>query len=158
MNSKELGSWGLMFYNNIFSIPVIFVLMMISDPQVGGSVASFPYWTVPGFCVSFFLASVMGFLLNFSIFYCTKLNSALTTTVIGCLKNVFSTYLAMLFMPGYVFSWINFCGINISVFGSIVYSYVTFGEEKRKRLRASPLVELNEKDTSDYGNSKSILP
>lgn len=55
----------------------------------------FEHWGEPDFLLSFFLASAMGSVLNYSIFLCTLYNSALTTTVVGCLKNVLTTYIGV---------------------------------------------------------------
>lgn len=144
-------------------------------------VKQFEHWGEPDFLMSFFLASAMGSILNYSIFLCTLYNSALTTTVVGCLKNVLTTYIGvrsslvvpipyiqgltyfiqhhtitsqqMVFLPDYgkqrvclinsdrsnglttisplpnttthqqVFSYNNFIGLNISIFGSLLYSW-----------------------------------
>lgn len=58
-------------------------------------VKQFEHWGQPDFLLAFFLASAMGSILNYSIFLCTLYNSALTTTVVGCLKNVLTTYIGV---------------------------------------------------------------
>lgn len=87
-------------------------------------VYSFNGWSSPTFLVMFFGAASMGSVLNYSIFLCTTLNSPLTTAVVGATKNVATTYIGMFIFPDYTFSWINFLGINISIMGSLYYTYM----------------------------------
>ena len=82
-------------------------------------------WNDYTFICMFLLASFMGSILNYSIFLCTTLNSALTTAVVGALKNVAVTYMGMVLFGDYNFSWVNFIGINISIAGSLYYTYIT---------------------------------
>lgn len=37
-------------------------------------------------------------------------------------QNVLTTYLSMLFLADYAFSWQNFVGLNVSILGSFIYS------------------------------------
>jgi len=116
-----------MFYNALYMlIPVTAIAYFNGELE---KAANFTSWTSPYFILNFALSCFMGFILNASVVQCTMYNSALTTTIIGCLKNVSVTYLGMFIGGDYVFQFYNFVGINISVLGSFLYTYVTF---KRK--------------------------
>jgi len=140
LDSKDLGKYGLMYYNSLFTI----LPALLFSYQTGDLHATWEFdgWSDAVFCVQFFLACVFGFVLMTATVLCTSCNSALTTTIIGCLKNIFITYLGMFIGGDYKYSLINFVGLNISVIGSLIYTKVTFTTKNRDREPAEAAEKL----------------
>lgn len=128
LDAKELGKFGILYYNClIMMIPTYFMAQFAPNDSWGKAIYEFDGWNRGMFIVKFTTSCVMGLVLNFSIVLCTYHNSALTTTVIGCLKNVLITYYGVLFPTiDYVFNIYNFTGLTISIVGSIGFSYYSF--------------------------------
>ena len=73
------------------------VLQYLTAFSCGWQVLEFAGWSDGQFSVPLFVSSVLGTVLMYTTMLCTQHNSALVTTVIGCIKNIAITYYGMWF-------------------------------------------------------------
>ena len=134
---RKRTKWELLYWNSLLSIPILFVAVSYKG---GGfeAIANYEWWWSPSFMLGFAISTSMGFVLNFAILYNTQTNGPLSTTIVGSAKNVFTTYLGIFGFGGdYVFTITNFLGLNISMGGAILYSFVKFREKNKGKKSSS---------------------
>lgn len=132
LDTIDIGKYGIMFYNSLLMIIPAIILAWLTGDLVAAY--TFLHWKNPAFLSQFLCSCFMGFVLTYSTFLCTQYNSALTTAMLGCFKNVFVSYVGMYIGGDYIFTYLNWIGINISILGSIYYTYIIFYENRRKHV------------------------
>ncbi|XP_073874088.1 nucleotide sugar transporter SLC35D2 isoform X17 [Macaca fascicularis] len=134
---KELGKYGVLFYNACFMIiPTLIISVSTGDLR---QATEFNQWKNVLFILQFLLSCFLGFLLMYSTVLCSYYNSALTTAVVGAIKNVSVAYIGMLIGGDYIFSLLNFVGLNICMAGGLRYSFLTLSSQ----LKPKPVDEEN---------------
>ncbi|KAM3867450.1 nucleotide sugar transporter SLC35D2 [Diretmus argenteus] len=127
LGTEGLGKYGVLFYNAlIIVIPTLLASAFTGDLH---KAITFQDWMKATFVFCFLMSCFMGFVLMYSIVLCSHYNSALTTTVVGAIKNVAVAYIGIFVGGDYLFSWTNFLGLSICMSGGLVYSYLTFNNK-----------------------------
>ncbi|XP_042542721.1 UDP-N-acetylglucosamine/UDP-glucose/GDP-mannose transporter isoform X2 [Dipodomys spectabilis] len=131
MDPKELGKYGVLFYNACFMIiPTFIISASTGDLQ---QATEFNQWKNVLFVIQFLLSCFLGFLLMYATVLCSYYNSALTTAVVGAIKNVSVAYIGMLVGGDYIFSLLNFVGLNICMAGGLRYSFLTLSSQLKPK-------------------------
>jgi hypothetical protein len=129
---KQRTKWDLLCYNSWFAIPILSVAIHYRGDGYS-AVYNYDQWYNLKFLAMMTVSVTMGFVLNFAILWNTQTNGPLSTTVMGSAKNVLTTYLGILGLGGdYIFTVTNFLGLNISMGGALLYSYVKFKAKSPK--------------------------
>ena len=78
----ELNQHALLLYNNVLSLPMMLIWFLLATDEPK-SVFSAPQWRDPSFVAFLLISASQAFLLNLCVFWCTTVNSALVTTIVG---------------------------------------------------------------------------
>ncbi|XP_023538163.1 UDP-galactose/UDP-glucose transporter 7 [Cucurbita pepo subsp. pepo] len=127
-----LTSIEIMFYNSFLSLPFLLFLIIATGEFPDSLSLLFAKSNSFSFLVIFLLSLVMGIVLNFTMFLCTIVNSALTTTIVGVLKGVGSTTLGFVILGGVEVHALNVTGLVINTAGGVWYSYAKYQQKKSK--------------------------
>lgn len=143
-----LSSVELMFYNGLLSLPFLMFLIIATGEFPHSLSLLFEKANSLTFFVILILSLVMGIVLNYTMFLCTIVNSALTTTIVGVLKGVGSTTLGFVLLGGVQVHALNVTGLVINTAGGVWYSYAKYEQKRRKSRKViSDEEALQKKET-----------
>lgn len=143
---------------NSFNCLPMLAILMLGSPELN-KMRSFDLWSDTGFLVMFGLVISLGSLLNYTLFLCTSLNSALTTSLVGSLKSVVQTAIGIFTFEGLVFNLLNIIGIILNMCGGFLYTYVKYKQSPMGKMKTLPstdsmqllLPTLKQRNDKPYG-------
>lgn len=80
------------------------------------------------FQAALFLDIGMGCILSYSLFLCTTMNSALTTSLVGVVKGVLTTIIGFYTFGGVAATSLTLIGVSLNTLGGAFYSYAKYSE------------------------------
>lgn len=116
--------------NSINTLPFLAIFCIINGEIY--DMRNYSYYYDWCFIIVFFLAISLGCLLNYSLFLCTSLTSALTTSVVGGLKALAQTFLGIFTFGGVSRNVPTVVGITMSVTGGLTYIFAKYRENRKK--------------------------
>ncbi|CAL5419428.1 unnamed protein product [Camellia sinensis] len=140
-----LSSVEIMFYNSFLSLPFLVFLIIATGEFPDSLSLLFAKSSSLSFLVIVLLSLVMGIVLNYTMFLCTIVNSALTTTIVGVLKGVGSTTLGFFLLGGVEVHALNVTGLIINTAGGVWYSYAKYQQRRNKPPKLMSDVESHRK-------------
>jgi len=120
--AKDIGPVEMLMYNCLESIPFVSIIIVYFKEY--NYVMAHPAFSHPAFKAYFTLSIILGAALNFCIFFCTAVNSPLTTSVTGHAKNIFTTIIGTMIFKDLAVTFNTVLGLTLNASGGIWYSYL----------------------------------
>jgi len=161
--SNQFSLFDFMFYNNIICTPLIFLICLWNN-SFSSIYYNFQYneWLSFGFLFSLLFSITSAFVLNYAVFWNTTVNSALTQTVAGQVKDLITVGVSF-FLFDYgknsylIFQkredFFPFLGGFLGFIGSGLYGYfkyqnLTIGQNQQQQQSTTGGVHMKEKEMS----------
>eukprot|EP01102_Stenamoeba_stenopodia_P013646 TRINITY_DN4459_c0_g1_i1.p1 TRINITY_DN4459_c0_g1~~TRINITY_DN4459_c0_g1_i1.p1 ORF type:complete len:327 (+),score=41.22 TRINITY_DN4459_c0_g1_i1:258-1238(+) len=127
--STNLNPWGLMYSNTLLSLPLL-ALLNLATGELQNAWNWEGAWSASGFQFAMFGSSVLAFMLNFTIFWNTTVNSALTQTVAGQFKDLVTIIVGFFAFGDIQNDLLNIIGITVGFAGSVAYAIARYQEQQ----------------------------
>lgn len=134
-SSLKISKFGMAFYNNLISVPLIVPPMMLNGE-------AFTIWSNPllsnvNFNMLLLFSGVVGVGLNLASFWCVSVTSATTYATVGGLNKIPTTFIGVLLL-GEPLKPDTAIYVTFGMIGGILYGYAKFKEgEAAKRRRVA---------------------
>lgn len=116
------------YYNALLSLPLLAAGVYYEHEPL----LSFPHWGRPDFLGMLLTDLVLGASLSLLLFACTLTNSALTTTIVGNAKAVFTTMLGAILFGKVALDALGWLGVCINTAGGVLYSVAKYRESANR--------------------------
>ena len=124
--NNKMTATGILYLNTLICTPFLSIFIYLTSDLL--TIFKYQYISDPIFISLLCLVMCMGCVLNYSIFLCTTLNSALTTSIVGGIKGIITTIIGMVTFGGVQPTALNISGMLINTAGSIWYIYEKYVE------------------------------
>eukprot|EP00292_Cryptomonas_paramecium_P009095 CAMPEP_0113695706 /NCGR_PEP_ID=MMETSP0038_2-20120614/21061_1 /TAXON_ID=2898 /ORGANISM="Cryptomonas paramecium" /LENGTH=257 /DNA_ID=CAMNT_0000618303 /DNA_START=246 /DNA_END=1015 /DNA_ORIENTATION=+ /assembly_acc=CAM_ASM_000170 len=119
-----LNDFGLLFYNNVLALPFMVGSLLVSGELEG--VRQYKLLYDAKFQLFFVVSAAQAFLLNFFIFFCTRVNSPLVTSITGTVKDLVTNILGMTLFGDFPFKPLNLVSLGVCFAGSAWYTRLKY--------------------------------
>lgn len=147
VTEKDLTTVETLQLNSFNTLPFLTAYCFLSGEF--DKVVQYKQATNTSFIVLFLVTISIGCLLNYSLFLCTSLTSALTTSVVGGVKALMQTVFGMFTFGGISHNMATYTGISVNMSGSIMYIYGKYKEGKQRASMGGVLHKVISLSTAD---------
>jgi len=114
------------------SLPVLCILAILTGDI--HSALEYPHLHEVDFLVCLSISVLLGFVLNFAMFWCTIVNSPLDLTVAGQFKAISQTVVGLFIFGGIRLTVLNSIGLLVNSVGGIWYASIKAHEVRQKEI------------------------
>lgn len=161
---SQRSTWEILQLNSYNTLaPFMIMSVVVGEPE---NIVRSKYIADIDFHVVFWILVSMGSVLNYSLFLCTALNSALTTSLVAVAKSVIQTLVGLFVFGGIKFHPLNTAGIVMNTFGGFMYTYTKYQEKTESKRQKTEDENFNEvkvgfhplslQDTPDKSGEQSL--
>ena len=123
---REVSVQALLFYNAALAVPML-VCVAVASGEAGrlrwGTGGGVRAWAnQPGLVSTLALAASLGVAVSHATLTCTRVNSPLTTNVVGSAKNLVMTLIGMVAFGDFVWQPWNVAGLAVGAVGTVVFT------------------------------------